>query len=70
MENIDTKVKATHTPAKSMFEIFCLRYPDISGNIFKSIDDQSLVKCKGISKTIGNKNQIQKYLENPEEWTT
>ena len=78
MDNINTKIKATHTPTKSMFEIFCLRFPDISGNIFQSIDDKSLVKCKGISKTIGKFSDeekfywiriIQKYWKNLEEFS-
>ena len=78
MGNINTKTKETHTPTKSMFEIFCLRFPDISGNIFKSIDDQSLADCKGISKTVRKFFDdekfywiriIQKYLENQWEFS-
>ena len=35
-------------------EVFCLRFPNTSGNIFKIIDDQSLAECKGINRTLDN----------------
>ena len=55
MGKIITKIKKAHTPnekALSEFEVFCLRFPITSGNIFKIIDDESLAHCKGISRTV------------------
>ena len=62
----------------SMFEIFCLRFPIASGNIFKIIDDQSLADCKGLTRTLRKFFDdekfywiriIQKYLENQWEFS-
>ena len=78
MDNINTKITATHAPTKSMFDIFCLRFPEISGNIFKNIDNQSLASCKGISRTTGKFfdeerfywiRVIQKYWKNLDEFS-
>ena len=70
-----TKPKENHLSA---FEIFCLRFPIPSGNIFKIMDDKNLADCNGISRTLRkfyNEERfywirvIQKYWETLEEFS-
>ena len=80
MDKINSQINASHIPSEktqSALEVFCLRFPEISGKIFKSIDDQSLADCKGINRTIVKFfdeerfywiSIIQKYRENLEEF--
>ena len=70
-----TEPKENHLSA---FEIFCLRFPVPSGNIFKIMDDKNLADCKGISRTVRkfyNEERfywirvIQKYWKNLDEFS-
>ena len=62
----------------SNLELFCLRFPVVSEYIFKIINDQTLAKCKEISRTMRkfyNMERfywiriIQKYRENQQDFT-